>query len=94
MSDSSHTLEGGTMANLTEAVKQLEQERSRMAGQVERLDKAIVVLRRLAHSSGASVSRKPLRKKQTMSVAGRRRIAAAQRARWAKWKREQVKKAA
>ena len=80
------------MANIAETVKVLAQERSRMAGQVRRLDDAISVLRKLRGSS-LSVMGKSV-KKRTMSAAGRRRIAAAQRARWAKWKAKNMKIAA
>ena len=80
------------MANIAETVKVLAQERSRMAGQVRRLDDAISVLRKLRGSS-LSVMGKSV-KKRTMSAAGRRKIAAAQRARWAKWKAKNMKTAA
>ena len=75
------------MTNIAETVKVLAQERSRMAGQVRRLDDAISVLRKL---KGSSLSRKRF----TMSAAGRRKIAAAQRARWAKWKAKHIRMAA
>jgi len=80
------------MTNIAETVKVLGQERSRMAGQVRRLDDAISVLRKLKGSS-LSVMGKSV-KKRTMSAAGRRKIAAAQRARWAKWKAKHIKMAA
>jgi hypothetical protein len=54
-------------------VKQLEAER-------DRLDSALQALRGIGHVSGRGGGRKG----RTMSAAGRRRIAAAQRARWAK----------
>ena len=77
------------MTNIAETVKALAQERSRMAGQVRRLDDAISVLRKL---KGGSLS--VVRKRRTMSDAGRRKIAAAQRARWAKWKAKHIRMAA
>ena len=80
------------MTNIAETVKVLGQERSRMAGQVRRLDDAISVLRKLKGSS-LSVMGKSVQKR-TMSAAGRRKIAAAQRARWAKWKAKHIKMAA
>ena len=79
------------MTNIAETVKVLAQERSRMAGQVRRLDDAISVLRKL---KGSSLSVMGSAKKRTMSAAGRRKIAAAQRARWAKWKAKNMKIAA
>jgi len=60
------------MADFGAIVKQLEAER-------DRLDAAITALRGLSgNTSGVP------RKRRTMSAAARRRIAAAQRARWAK----------
>jgi hypothetical protein len=82
------------MADIANAVRELREERSRMVGQVRTLDKAIVVLRKLASNNGLSVLRRSVRKKRTMSAAARRRISAAQKARWAKWKQKQLKKAA
>jgi hypothetical protein len=81
------------MANIAETVKVLEQERSRLAGEVRKLDKAISVLRKLG-GSGPSGTRKSVRNRRPMSAAARRKIGAAQRARWAKWKQEKRKKAA
>ena len=60
MGYSSYPREGGTMANLAETVKKLEQERGQMVGQVRKLDKAIVVLRKLAKGNSVSVSPKLL----------------------------------
>ena len=82
------------MTNIAATVKQLERERSQMAGRVRKLDKAIVVLRWLVGQNGLRPAvKKAGTKKGTMSAAGRRKIAAAQRARWAKWKAEQKKAA-
>ena len=80
------------MTNFAETVKVLGQERSQMLGRVRQLDDAISVLRKLKDSS-LSVMGKSV-KKRTMSAAGRRKIAAAQRARWAKWKAKHIKIAA
>jgi len=68
-------------ANLTSVLNQLEQERTRLASQLERLNQGISTLNG-AKSSGT--------RKGTMSAAGRARIAAAQRARWAKVKGRKV----
>jgi hypothetical protein len=59
---------------------------------VRQLDDAISVLRKLKGGS-LSVVGKPA-KKRTISAAGRRRIAAAHRARWAKWKAKHIRMAA
>jgi len=80
------------MGTIAETVKDLVQERSRMAGQIRKLDKAISVLRKL-DGSGPSSARKSVGKRRPMSAAARRKIAAAQRARWAKWKAAQKKAA-
>lgn len=62
------------MTNLTSVVSQLERERSRLASQLEGLNNALVAL----SGTGKNETRKGI------SAAGRARIAAAQRARWAK----------
>jgi len=62
------------MANLTSVLYQLEQERTRLASELARLNNALSAL------NGTGPSRKG-----RMSAAGRARIAAGQRARWAKF---------
>jgi len=64
------------MPNLTSVLSQLEQERNRLQSQLNSIQNAVKAL------SGRSAS--PTR--GGMSAAGRARIAAAQRARWAKVK--------
>ncbi|PWT79032.1 MAG: hypothetical protein C5B59_00540 [Bacteroidetes bacterium] len=69
------------MMNVVAALKS---ERSRLQEQLDAIDKALKVVTSL---NGAS--RKGTRKaRRSMSAAGRRRIVAAQKARWAKWKKE------
>jgi hypothetical protein len=68
------------MANLTSILHQLQQERNRLTAQLERLSNALSAL------TGVSNNRRG----RTISAAGRARIAAAQRARWAKAKGEKV----
>ncbi len=63
------------MTNLTLVVKQLEQERKSLVSHLERLGKAINLLNEARSDRGHGIS-----------VEGRARIAAAQRARWAKTK--------
>lgn len=65
------------MANLANVVQQLRKERNRAAKEVDRLDAALTAL------SGEG-SGKRLGKRRKLSVAARARIAAAQKARWAK----------
>src|SRR5579864_3805730 len=64
------------MTNLTSLVNQLHKERNRLTAQLERLGNALSAL------TGASNTRRG----RAISAAGRARIAAAQRARWAKAK--------
>jgi uncharacterized phosphosugar-binding protein len=67
------------MTNLTSVLKQLQQERNRLSSRREQLNKAISAL------TAARSTRRG-----TISSAGRARIAAAQRARWAKAKGQKV----
>ena len=64
------------MVNIAEVVKDLQRER-------EVLDKAIAALAPLAGKNGAGSSSNSERR--TLSAAARRKIAAAQRARWARF---------
>jgi hypothetical protein len=66
------------MGNMTGVVKQLKKERDRVERQLSGLNAAISAF------VGVYGGAKPTGKKRTMSAAGRKRIAAAQRARWAK----------
>jgi hypothetical protein len=83
------------MAKLTAALKELQQERVRAIEQVKRLDEVIAALGKLVTRNGGRGAGSPRAavKRRTMSAAARRRIAAAQKARWAKWKAAQAKKA-
>jgi hypothetical protein len=65
------------MSNLTSVLNQLEQERRRLTSQLAGLSNALAAL------NGA-------RRGGTMSAAGRARIAAAQRERWAKIKGQKI----
>ena len=66
------------MATMSDIVKQLKKERDRVERQLSGLNAA------LSAFVGVYGGRKPTRKRRTISAAGRKRIAAAQRARWAK----------
>ena len=75
------------MLNLANAIGQLKMERDQAQRKLEQLNAALKVLgslggvnRRLGGGQTAGKKRRP------MSTAARKRIAAAQRARWAKWK--------
>lgn len=81
------------MLTMTTAVRQLKQERARTQKEVEKLDAAIRVLSGLTGAGrGLGRGRAGIGKRRTMSAAARKRIAAAQRARWAKWKAAHPKK--
>jgi hypothetical protein len=76
------------MSNLSQVLVGLQKERKRMQQELRRLEGAIGALKGLATGNHGSLGRTRPR----LSVAARRRIAAAQRARWAKVRQE--KKAA
>lgn len=69
-----------TMANLTSFLSQLKRERTRLASQLEYLTNALSALTSVSNN----------RRVRTISAAGRARIGAAQRARWAKAKGQKV----
>lgn len=71
------------MANLDDVLRELRQEHSQAQLEVEQLGEAISVIQGLAGKSVAIATNGSGTKRQ-MSAAGRRRIAEAQRARWAK----------
>ncbi len=72
------------MANFAGVLKELEQERNR-------LNQVIQVIGKFVGRNGTGGARKP---KRTLSASARRKIAAAQRARWAKVRAKQMRKAA
>jgi hypothetical protein len=69
------------MANLTNALQQLRAERRVAQLHVEKLDQAILVI---ASLNGTGTSRKTNHPKRIVSAASRRKMAQAQRARWAR----------
>ena len=77
--------EGELMSNLAGIVQQLQKERDQAARMVERLDAALAAL------NGGSHGRRT-RTRSSLSAAARARIAAAQRARWAKVRGKSGKK--
>jgi hypothetical protein len=68
------------MESMSGIVKKLKKERDRVEKQLSGLNAA------LSAFAGVYAGTKPTRKKRTISAAGRKKIAAAQRARWAKIK--------
>lgn len=80
------------MKNLNSILRQLQGERSRAQKEVDRLDSAIGAFERLgAKNSRAAAPGRPVRKRR-LSAAARRRIAQAQKVRWAKYRQQQSAK--
>lgn len=77
------------MASFEQVISQLEAQRKEAQQQLARLDSAIAALRGI-NKNGRTTKRGQTR---VLSIAARRKIAAAQRARWARV-RQQQKKAA
>jgi hypothetical protein len=78
-------LEGVTMANLTSALQELREERKQAQAHVEKLDQAISVIESL---NGSGTSQKASRPTRIISAASRRKMAQAQKARWANVRKE------
>ena len=76
------------MDNLSQIISNLQSEDKRLEKELKRVRGAISVLRRLNNGVGAKGGKMGTRR---LSAAARKRIADAQRQRWAKWK---AKKAA
>jgi hypothetical protein len=73
------------MAYLAQVAGRLKVERKRIQSELERVTNALAALNGL----GTKASTYP--KRRTMSTSARARIVAAQRARWAKWKKANKK---
>lgn len=78
------------MGNLAVVVQQLNKERAQLTGELHRVTAALTAFGK-AYLSGNNPNGAN-RTKRTISAAGRKRIAAAQRARWAKQKQAQKPK--
>jgi hypothetical protein len=72
------------MPNLDKVVKSLVTEQRTLQSKLNQVDAAIAALRGMGQN-GRSTGARP---KRVLSLAARRRIAAAQRARWAKYKQQ------
>jgi hypothetical protein len=68
------------MANLSNALQELRAERNRAQSQVEKLDQAISVIESLDGTGTSGNTNQPVR---VISAASRRKMALAQKARWA-----------
>ena len=75
---------------IADMLKTLQGERAHAQRELAKLDKAIAVLREL---SGTDSMPSPNGKRHAMSASARRKIAKAQRARWAKVRAERKSKA-
>ena len=80
------------MANLGQILKQLQEQRSRAKKEVERLDEAIAAIQKLVGTNSGGATRKGPRARRKLSTATRRKIARAQKARWAKLRQQQKTK--
>jgi len=78
------------MANLSRVLHELEREQKRVESELQRINHAINALRGL----GSNGQRSSGTGRRNLSPAARKRIAQAQKARWAKWKAQRMKKAA
>ncbi len=76
------------MPNLSRVLNQLQTHRARIQQELARLDAAITALRGTSNGLGKI---RVSKSRRTMSIAARRKIAKAQRERWAKWRRKQKK---
>ncbi len=77
------------MSNLTQVVQRLKEERDQAQRRIEQLDETLKALTGLGVRGPARRRSRRAGKQRTLSAAARKRIAAAQRARWAKWKAAQ-----
>ena len=68
------------MTNVSSIIGQLKRERDRVEHQLKGLNAALMAF--------ANIYRMPRRERHRMSLAGRKKIAAAQRARWAKFRKQ------
>ena len=71
-------------------VSQLQKERTRLEDELHRITTALVAFGNVYMRGGQSKAAVTTRKRRIISAAGRKRIAAAQRARWAKIKGQRV----
>jgi hypothetical protein len=79
------TDQGGNMANFSNALQELRAERSRAQSQVEKLDQVISTIESLNGSGSSHKTSQPAR---VISAASRRKMALAQKARWAGVRKE------
>ena len=78
------------MANLAQVMQDLKTQRGRVAQELQRLDEAIGAVAKLLNSNSASAEGKKPKARRRLSAAARKRIADAQRARWAKLRKQKA----
>ena len=75
------------MLNLSKVVRQLKNEREQTRAKLDQLDTALKVLGEVGTGGSRAVGkRRTSGRRRPMSAAAKKRIAEAQRARWAKWR--------
>jgi hypothetical protein len=70
-------------------IVELQAERKQVADHLERIDKALRAMRGLSLNGGTGKKQRSARR--PLSAAGKRKIALAQKARWAKWRKRHSK---
>lgn len=78
------------MANVAQMLEVVRAERIRAKKELARLDDAFRALKKLAAANSRGLRARAPKLRRKMSVAARRKIAAAQRARWAKFKKRKA----
>ena len=78
------------MANLAQVMQDLKTQRGRVAQELQRLDDAIGAVAKLLGSNAAPSEAKKPKARRRLSAAARKRIADAQRARWAKLRKQKA----
>ena len=81
------------MVNLGQVIKHLRTERNRAQKKVDHFEKAIGALQKLLGNPGRQAQGNEPGKKRRLSAAARKRISRAQKARWAKIRRQKTAKA-
>ena len=74
------------MPKLSGLVAELRTERDRAQKELAQLNAALAALGGLGHARAGSPRGRAVKKRKPISAAARKRIAAAQRMRWAKWR--------
>jgi hypothetical protein len=80
------------MPNLGGIVRELKTQRDRAQRELVQLNAALVALGDVANLNRRSTQLRVTGKRRPMSAIARKKIAAAQRARWAKWKKNKQSK--